>query len=171
MKRRTPPNWLTKAFQQSAFDFFRVYGPDQPGIPLRLYDGGPACWLKQFDYLDRPCSGDLEAIHLIGRQRIRNVLRPLLLDLPLADASFTAADIDDLVELAEWDPRNNAPGCTGHHRRFDSHATPTLIVPGLATPGPFRDFVLDWGLESDAERKFPGLDEVLARRLRGGLSG
>ncbi len=165
MKRRTPPSWLTKAFHENALAYFSLFGPAAPGQPLRLYNGGPACWLKQFDPLDRPCSGDLEAVHLIGRQRIRNVLRGQLVAGFEGLGLFLEEDVDDLVELAEWDPRNGAGGCTGHHHRFDSHSTPELKVPGLMTPGPFRDFAVDWGLESDAERKFDGLDEVLAKHL------
>lgn len=62
--------------------------------------------------------------------------------------------VDDLVELAEWDPRNGGPGCTEHHRRFDSHATPELIVPADQLPAAVIDFIRDWGLEVEAERKF-----------------
>lgn len=161
MKRRTPPSWLTEAFRQQALAFFLHCGPNALGQPLRLYDGGPACWLKQFDHLERPCSGELEAVHLIGRQRIRNALGAVMPTFAWSepDATMTRA----LIELAEWDPRNGVPGCTGHHRRFDSHATPELTVPGLAPPGAFRDFVCEWGLESDAERRFEGIAHVLAR--------
>lgn len=166
MKRRTPPTWLTEAFHRHALAYFTLAGPPAPGQPLRLYDGGPACWLKQFDELDRPCSGELEAIHLLGRQRIRNVLQPLIADarleeegmerisLLLKPIAFERADVLDLVELAEWDPRNSAPGCTGHHRRVDGHATPELKVPAIATPGRFRDFVREWGFEAAGVERF-----------------
>lgn len=170
MKRPTPPSWLTEAFREQALAFFTHAGPAVSGQPLRLYDGGPACWLKQFDHLDRPCSGELEGVHLLGRQRIRNTLRPLLtqarlgepvegVPLLLQPIAFLSEEIDDLVELAEWDPRLGVPGCTGHHRRLDSHATPELKVPATATPGRFRDFVSQWGFESDAVRRF-GFDLV-----------
>ena len=108
------------------------------------------CWLAQFDEHERPCSGQVEAIHLIGRQRVRNVLVPLFVGVD-------RADVEDLVELAEWDHRNAMTGCTTHHRPFDSHSTPGLTVPGLALPARFLEFAEERALESDAERKFPGL--------------
>ena len=103
--------------------------------------GKRACWLWQFDDRHHPCSGRLEAIHLLGRQRVRNRLYGLE---------------PELVAQAEWDSRNAALGCTHHHRRFDSHATPPLRVPVYALRREALDFVTDWGLESDAEAKFTG---------------
>lgn len=168
MRRPTPPRELTEAFRETAFAYFTHHGPEVPGQPLRLYDGGPACWLKQFDPLDRPCSGDLEAFHFIGRQRVRNVLRRQLTTDPLAAAAIDAFDIDGLVELAEWDPRNAGPGCTGHHRRFDNHATPDLKLSAVVLPAPAREFVLDWGFEVEAERKFSAATQA-AWLQRGGV--
>jgi hypothetical protein len=110
--------------------------------------GKRACWLWQFDDRHHACAGRLEAIHLIGRQRVRNRL----------------FGVDpEIVEQAEWDPRNAALGCTLHHRRFDSHATPPLRVPIYALRRQALDFIADYGLESDAEAKFTGnLDLALA---------
>ncbi len=159
-RRRTPPAELTEAFREQAFVLFTHFGPEAAGQPLRLYDGGPACWLKQHDPLDRPCSGTLEAFHFIGRQRIRNVLRLQLTTGLLADGAIDPLDVDDLVEQAEWDPRNGGPGCTGHHRRFDNHATPGLQITATALPGPVRAFVLDWGFELEVERKFLEPDQA-----------
>lgn len=158
-RRPTPPAELTEAFREQAFTIFTHFGPEGAGQPLRLYDGGPACWLKQHDPLDRPCSGKLEAFHFVGRQRIRNVLRPLLATDLLADGAIDPL-VDDLVELAEWDPRSGGPGCTGHHRRFDNHATPDLKIPAVALPSPARAFVLDWGFEMEVERKFLEPDQA-----------
>lgn len=62
----------------------------------------------------------------------------------------------DLILLAAWDPRNGGIGCVGHHRRFDSHATPTLTVPRSALPDHVEEFAADWGLERQLEDKFPG---------------
>jgi hypothetical protein len=161
MRRRTPPKHLTEAFREEAFVRFTHFGPeDGTGYPLRLYNGGPACWLKQFDPLDRACSGDLEACHLIGRQRIRNVLRGQLVTDIFATGAIDVLDVDDLVEQAEWDPRIAAPGCTGHHRRLDSHATPELKLPAQQLLAPHREFILEWGLESEAERKFIQIDRA-----------
>jgi hypothetical protein len=153
-RRRTPPAELTEAFREQAFVLFTHFGPEAAGQPLRLYDGGPACWLKQHDPLDRPCSGDLEAFHFFSRQRIRNILRPQLVTDLLTPGAIDQLVVDDLVELAEWDPRNGGPDCTGHHRRLDNQATPGLKLPALAVPAQTRQFVLDWGLESEAERRF-----------------
>ena len=155
MKRRTPPKHLTEAFRDEAFTRYTHFGPeDGTGYPLRLHNGGPACWLKQFDPFDKDCSDELEACHVISRQRIRNVLRGLLVPDALTPYSIDPFDIDDLVELAEWDPRNGVPGCTHHHRRFDRQATPDLTVPVQSLFVPNRAFILDWGFESEAERKF-----------------
>lgn len=161
MKRRTPPSGLTNAFHRAGLSWY-LHGDQAPDHVLRLYDGGPACWLAQFDAFERPCSGELEAFHFIGRQRIRNVLRPLLLTDLWADGAIDPADVDDLVELAEWDPRNAGPGCEGHHRRFDSHLTPKLEVPLEALPFPAVLFVCEWGFDTEAERKFTGSPAALA---------
>lgn len=161
MKRPTPPRYLTEAFREEAFNRYIHHGRgDGNGYPLRLYDGGPACWLKQLDPLDKDCGGDLEACHVIGRQRIRNVLRGLLVPDALNPEAIDILDVDDLVELAEWDPRNGVPGCSHHHRRFDSHATPDLKVPAQQLLAPSREFVLEWGFESEVEQKFADLDEA-----------
>ena len=168
-RRPTPPQFLTAGFRDEAFRWYRSPGTAHTGTPLRLYDGGPCCWLWQFDPHGRPCSGDLEAVHLIGRQQLRRVLRHTLVTDLFADGAIDPDDVDHLVELAEWDPRNGAPGCTGHHRRFDNHATPALPVPIAHTPMQFRWFVLDWGLEFEVEQKFSGdVSESLdwARRAR-----
>lgn len=103
--------------------------------------GRTACWLWQFDDRHYDCAGRLEGIHLIGRQRLRNRLY----------------GVDpEIVKLIEWDSRNAAVGCTRHHRRFDSHATPELRVPAHALPRQALEFIVERGLESDAESKFTG---------------
>jgi hypothetical protein len=159
VKRRTPPRHLTEAFHQAGLSWY-LHGDQAPDHVLRLYDGGPACWLAQFDEYERPCSGELEVFHFISRQRIRNVLSPLLLEASFDD-SFELVSrelLADLVELAEWDPRNAGPGCEGHHRRFDSHRTPELKVPLEALPHQLGPFLWERGLLSEAERKFPDPD-------------
>jgi hypothetical protein len=156
VKRRSPPPALTSAFHQAGLKVFRVSGPETRDQPLRLYDGGPACWLKQFDPLDRPCSGDLEVIHLIGRQRISKVLRHQLVTDLWAEGAIDPLDVDDLVELAEWDIRNGAPGCEGHHRRVAGHLTPTFQIPVRRLFVPAVEFIVEHGFEVEAERKFEG---------------
>jgi hypothetical protein len=153
VKRPPAPKHLTEAFHQAGLSWY-LHGDQAPDHVLRLRDGGPACWLAQFDELDRPCSGRLEVVHLIGRQRIRNILRPLLLTDLWEDGAIDPVDVDDLVTLAEWDPRNAAPGCEGHHRRFDGHATPALVVPVSALPPDKLAFIGDWGFEVEAARRF-----------------
>jgi hypothetical protein len=120
--------------------------------------GEPWCWLAQFDKTGTPCSEKIEGIHLIGRQRIRNVLTPLVVPAEkgiAASPTMLIAFIEDVVRLAEWDPRNASLGCEVHHRRFDSHATPELLVPRSALTPPFFEFAEERGLESEVERKFP----------------
>lgn len=166
MKRPAPPRHLTEAFREVGLSYYRHQVDDVPEHALRLCDGGPACWLYQFDELERPCSGELEVFHFIGRQRVAKTIRPLLIDarldhdaevwMLLRPLAFDPHDVDELVELAEWDPRNAAPGCAGHHRRFDSHATPKLKIAGADLPNRVREFIADWGLQADACRRFAG---------------
>jgi len=103
------------------------------------------CWLARFDPLKRPCAGRIEAAHLVGRQSIRNC--PTLHGLD-----------PELIELAEWDVRNGIPGCVEHHRRFDNHADAgpgsALVVPSSALDDELEEFIVEWGLESEAERRF-----------------
>lgn len=103
------------------------------------------CWLARFDPLKRPCEERFEAFHFIGRQQIRNC--PTLRGLD-----------PELIELAEWDDRNAGPGCIGHHRRYDNHADAgpgsALVVPFEALDDELKEFIEDWGLQSEAERLF-----------------
>lgn len=119
---------------------FHRAGTRIPRSPVFL-NQRPCCWLAPFDPYKRPCDGKWEAIHFIGRQQIRN--------------SPTLHGLDpEFVTLAEWDPRNAGLGCVAHHRPFDSHSTPTFKVPASALPEDVVEFIYDWGLESEAERKF-----------------
>lgn len=70
-------------------------------------------------------------------------------------APLVKAEVDDLILLAAWDPRNAVIGCEGHHRRFDNHATPVLVIPAPELPDHMLDFIFDWGLETQAEARFP----------------
>lgn len=127
---------LQAAFHRSAMR--RPYTP-------AFIDQRRVCWLARFDPLERPCEGKWEAIHFIGRQQIRNC------------ATLRGLD-PELLELAEWDPRNGGAGCVEHHRRFDNHAdagpSSALIVPAAALDGEIVEFIYDWGLEIEAERRF-----------------
>jgi hypothetical protein len=117
--------------------------------------GKRACWLWQFDDRHYDCAGRLEGIHLLGRQRVRNRLY----------------GVDpEIVELAEWDCRNSALGCTLHHRRFDNHATPGLLVPVYGLPKRTLEFITDYGLETDAEDKFTGSLELALGRPKSSSS-
>jgi hypothetical protein len=171
MRRSSPDKVLTSGFKRTALKSHRYDGADGPDAPYFEPHTHAACWLKQHDPLDRPCSevtnGRLEAVHLIGRQAIRRVLSHTLNTgyIWQEDGGIDFNDVEDLIELAEWDPRNAALGCTGHHRRLDSHATPELTLDAEALSDDFFDFVLDWGFESLAEEKFGGqVREVLELR-------
>ena len=151
-KRPSPPRDLTLGFRE-AIGWHRASKGNGALTPMCLYENGPACWLHHLDPLGRPCAGELEAFHFLGRQRVRHALEAL---------GFGA----ELVVLAEWDPRNAGPACTEHHRRFDCHATPALRIPVQALPLQTLGFILNWGLEIDAERKFDGdLDGVIEARI------
>jgi hypothetical protein len=107
--------------------------------------GQPACWLAIHDPLKRSCKGKWEAAHFIGRQSIRNC--PTLHGLD-----------PELLALASWDPRNGIPACVEHHRRFDNHADAgpgsAILVPRETLDEDPEEFIADWGLESEAERRF-----------------
>lgn len=112
-----------------------------PRSPAFL-NGKPCCWLAPHDPEGRPCAGKWEAFHFVGRQQIRNC------------ATLRGIE-QELLDLAEWDVRNGGLGCVEHHRRFDHHATPTIEVHASALPEWVVEFIFDWGLEIEAERKFP----------------
>lgn len=152
-RRPTPPGHLTHGFHQAGLSWY-LHGEQAPDHVLRLYDGGPACWLARFDPFERPCEGRLEVVHLISRQRIRNIMRPLLCTDLWAEGAIDPGDVEDLVQLAEWDDRNAAPGCTGHHRRFDNQQSPGLKVPIEGLRAEAIEFILERGLDSEAERRF-----------------
>jgi|GEM_PF-3085582 len=103
------------------------------------------CWLAPHDPERRPCTHKLERFHFIGRQRVRNALYALLPDFPPDVPDW---DLYELILLAEWDSRNGAIACEGHHRRYDSHLTPALEVPSFELPDHVLEFVEDWGLEA-----------------------
>lgn len=162
MKRPTPPRHLTAGFHQAGLAWYSAGGV---GGPMRLHEDGPACWLWQFDPLERPCSGDLEVFHFIGRQRVRHALGAVWPDPLGFYEPLLAEEMRECLELAEWDPRNAGPGCTGHHRRLDSHATPELKIPAEALPLHVLQFIADWGLESDAARRFGNVEPIIVERL------
>lgn len=107
----------------------------------RAREVGRSCFLEPFDKESRECFGRFEALHFFGRQELRNA--PCFYGLER-----------EIMELIEWDVRNAALGCEGHHRRFDRHATPTLILPRSALPADTEEFVVERGIESLAERRF-----------------
>jgi hypothetical protein len=144
VKRRTPPEYLTEGFFRAACERH-----------------GRVDWLKPFDEKQCPVHGRLEATHLISRQRVRNILLPQLVPL-YASSEWTKDDVFDLVELAEWDPRNaGGLAYTDRHRRFDNQATPALRVPATALPFDFYEFVDGWGFELEACRRFEGYDTAV----------
>lgn len=126
---------------------FHKAGMLLPRIPPFL-DRVPCCWLAPFDPLHKPCGGGMkwEAFHFISKVEIRNC------------ATLQGLD-DELLELAQWDPRNAGPGCVNHHRRFDNLADAgpgsAIEVPRETLPDDVEDFIAEWGLDVEAERKFP----------------
>jgi hypothetical protein len=137
-RRESAPKWLREGFRD--------------GVDEREQQRTLACCLFLHDPAARPCSGRLERLHWIGRQRVRNAL---WCSLPLPCGP-------DLILLAEWDPRNGGIACEGHHRRFDRHLTPELVVPRSALPAHVEEFIADWGLELQATDKFPERDREFA---------
>lgn len=157
------PRWLTQAFADGVDE---EYGrPDSPHVQrVPSYPGGfypgafGRCFLAQHDERSRPCSGRLERAHLIPRQRVENAMWAMLHDATFSAEYFTCSlneEIWSLILLAAWDPRNAVIGCEGHHRRLDNHGTPALVIPAPELPDHMLDFIFDWGLETQAEDRFP----------------
>jgi hypothetical protein len=134
-----------------------------------------ACWLARHAPEQRICSGRLERFHFIPRQRVEagmwEQLRGAMICCPICGGSGDWRDSgscegcfgagrtrlpfsENLILLAAWDPRNGGISCVGHHRRFDNHATPSLSIPYAVLPRHVVEFVKDWGLEIEAERRF-----------------
>ena len=151
------PDWVTLGFKVAAHRWY-------------VNEECP-CWLAQFDPLGQPCEinarGLHEAFHFFGRQEIRDALWGAP-EAWLGEMYFGSDPREEVIQLAEWDPRNGGVGCELHHRRFDSQLTPTLTVPAQALPLHVLRFAVDRGLESRGERRFPGgFEDVLSDRLPG----
>lgn len=181
MAKPKAPEWLRLAFRDgvderyeaSRFDIAahggRREGDENSAMLYAAYPGADiACWLAQHDERRRSCSGRLERAHLIPRQRVENALGALLQSTIVGDPSGGVvtgrmcddADVGwfdpaDLILLAAWDPRNGVVVCEHHHRRFDSHATPPLIVPQSALPAHAFEFANEWGLDNVLNDRFP----------------
>lgn len=121
------------------------------------------CWFAENVPGIDPCGGDfgpdhLEAAHWIKRQQVERWVKlqygPYVA-LPVNLLQWQD-DREELVDLAAWDPRNAVPACEKHHRRFDSHRMPTLVVPRLLVPDHVVEFAECWGLETALEDRNPG---------------
>jgi hypothetical protein len=148
--RRSRVVWLTDLYAS----FYAA------GIERAQHVGrrGSACWLGRYDPLRRPCEGRLEICHAVNEQRVRNALYALLPDRD-----------DELLDLAAWDPRLAIPGCEGHHRRFDRHLTPSLVIPRHLAPASAVEWAGDWGLESQLDDRFPSEAGGDDRQRKGSL--
>lgn len=181
------PRWLTEAFRDGVDDrqaaLYTATTRPQRAYPKAETD----CWLAQFDPVRLPCVGPLERFHFIPRQQVENamwealrgavILHPAipeerfslappteLLQGPRFEAAMmTRDDIWDVILLAAWDPRNGGLGCEGgHHRRFDGHSGPKLIIDGCDVPSHVFDFAIGYGLESQFVERFGGT-QVMGR--------
>lgn len=148
---------------------------DEREAAAAIFSDGPpvGCWLAQFDPEERTCTETLERVHVISRQRVETLVWQSLRDAelefedgPIPFDRDGGATVKAVVLLAAWDPRNGRIGCNGHHPRFDSHSTPRIVVPARALPGHVLEFIEDYGLEAEAERKFPGLTFELQSAVR-----
>jgi hypothetical protein len=179
-KPKAPP-WLTLAFAEGVTEL-ELRSTRFPAAYPGAYG---RCWLAQHDERRRPCSGPLERAHLISRQRVEHALGALLpdrwelinqMEAQMGEPDFWSGNyaatvakahgeligssllhpLADLILLAAWDPRNAVIGCSGeHHPRFDSHATPPLVVPQSALPAHVFEFADDFGLETALNDRFP----------------
>lgn len=143
------PEWLRLSFRDGV--------DERRGAPIPVSASrSTGCQLAQHDLLQRPCSGRLERFHYVNRQRIELAFAALMIWTPEFDAlGLTVGDVQDLVLLAAWDPRVGGVGCEMHHRRYDNHLMPPLIVPYDALPSHVTDWASDYGLESQLEARPP----------------
>lgn len=158
--------WLRESFAE---------GVDERDDSNRRYYNhrqSPRCWLAQHDPLGIECGGRLERFHFIGRQRVEGALGDLL-PLHIQERGYDShpstegpvawlSDLprDEVILLAAWDPRNGGVGCEHHHRRYDGHMTPKLDIPGVVVPKHVLDFLLDYGLEREAVKKFTASEVI-----------
>lgn len=137
MSKAKAPGWLRESFKDGIDERFWE-PPIYVGPTQGVYPGANArCQLAYHDPLRRPCSGRLERFHWVNRQRIERAMDALLPRDTTFDENMERAG---LVLLAAWDSRIGAIACEEHHRRFDNHATPPLIVPYEALPS----HVIEW---------------------------
>jgi hypothetical protein len=95
-------------------------------------EGEPAtCWLRQFDALNRECSGRMDRAHLIEKQRLRKEGHADLID----------------------DPRTWVPACRLHHFSWDAYRGVT--VPREALPEPLVALCDELGLLWWIDRRYP----------------
>jgi hypothetical protein len=140
------PRWLTESF---------AHGVDEREAMAMFSDTNAyGCWLAQFDTHEVPCTDKLERAHIIGRQRVESVMWEQLRHMEIGDLPTMPSERNSIVLLAAWDPRNARIACEGHHRRFDSHSTPPLFVPYNALPEHVLEFIEDYGLELELEKRF-----------------
>jgi hypothetical protein len=158
MAKPKPPRWLTQSFADGVDE----QHPRWVGGARVIMHPREACQLAQFDHRRRPCEGRLERAHLVPRQRVENAIWEALREAHIWRRQEGVCDPclmfpwerDDLILLAAWDSRNAVIGCEGHHRRLDNHVTPELRIHAAALPDHAVEFIYDWGLESEAERRF-----------------
>lgn len=168
------PAWLRESFKNGV-DWQAHERIMQSGA-VPAYEGAdPRCFLAQFDPKEIPCGGQegkvFERVHLIPRQRVRNALAALL---PTTQEihqqmweqwaageqgpEWLVGPRKEFIQLAEWDARNGEWGCELHHRRFDNHAcspdAPQIVLQSCELPDHALEMIFDWGLESEAERRF-----------------
>jgi len=177
-------SWLTTAFAEGVPELSAIDRP-RPAPPYKGALG--RCFLAQHDPNRKPCKGPLERFHFLRRATVEDALWARLymahVDEPcgicidgVVDGAYPCSscnglgfwraplvkgEVDDLILLAAWDPRNAEVGCEGHHRRYDRAIGPLLTVPVLALPIRTVDFVFDYDLDCQAEDRWPGFNAAL----------
>jgi hypothetical protein len=162
--------WLRESFRFGVDERYERWG-EFFAVEAAYPGAKRACWLAKCDPHKLPCGGQpgklFERFHFIPRQRVENAMGAVLprpaIDVFDPESIWTGlskAEIEEVILLAAWDARNGGMGCELHHRRYDSHAdspeAPAIEVPAFALPEHFDNFVEDFGLETEAERRFPG---------------
>ncbi len=167
-RRPKPPEWLTGGFWEATV--WKAVGE-------RLV--AAECWFRHTYGDPRECEGDIQGCHFVNRRLVREALEVQIVACDLCEYGvlerrMTSDDEDyeevecpacdghgmppevkaELIMLAEWDPRNAVPGCKDeHHTRFDHKRVPILKVKAHRVPERVREFVADYGLEPQLERK------------------
>lgn len=104
---------------------------------------GRECWVAGLPGQSAAaCSGPLDAMHLIGKSRIRDERSARRLEFKVGP---------ELPADVEWDPRLGKIGCRFHHQRLDGRA---LHLPRAWLPPAVEEWADEYGMTWSLARDF-----------------